>query len=167
MLGSYWILLPVFFPIVMGCLYFAVGLALKNNKAAREWFLMAVTLVTSLSMWALILWGDGQPLELFRFTRELSFVFRIDGLGKLFAGLVATLWPVTMLYAFEYMRYEKRQRTFFAFFLMAYGVTLGIACAGNLTTMYCFYEMLTLSTVYLVLHPMTERSVRAARAYLA
>ena len=100
MLGSYWILLPVFFPIVMGCLYFAVGLALKNNKAAREWFLMAVTLVTSLSMWALILWGDGQPLELFRFTRELSFVFRIDGLGKLFAGLVATLWPVTMLYAF-------------------------------------------------------------------
>ena len=167
MLGSHFILLPILFPIVMGCLYFAIGLALKDNRKAREWLLMAVTLITSLSMWALILWGDGQPLELFRFTDELSFVFRIDGLGKLFAGLVSTLWPVTMLYAFEYMRYEKRQRTFFSFFLMAFGVTLGIACAGNLATMYCFYELLTLSTVYLVLHPMTERSVRAARAYLA
>lgn len=166
MLSSSFMLIPVLLPIIAGFLWFPMGLRLHDNTRAREAALMAITVVTSLAAWAVILFGSAEPLELFHFTDSLPFVLRIDGLGKLFTGLVATLWPITMLYAFEYMRYEHRQRTFFAFFLMAYGVTLGIAMAGNLVTMYCWYEMLTLSTVYLVLHPMTKQAVRAARAYL-
>ena len=64
------------------------------------------------------------------------------------------------------MRHEKRTTSFFAFYTMTYGVTLGIAMAKNLVTMYLFYELLTLVSVYLVMHPMTRKALRASRVYL-
>ena len=66
--------------------------------------------------------------------------------GSVFAGLIAFLWPLATLYALEYMRKEQRKSEFFAYYTMTYGVTAGVALAGNLLTMYLFYEMLTLVT---------------------
>ena len=83
-----------------------------------------------------------------------------------FGGLVATLWPLATLYAFEYMTKEERESVFFMFYTMTYGVTLGIAFAGNLLTMYFFYELLTLVTVPLVMHTLTREAILASRKYL-
>ena len=55
------------------------------------------------------------------------------------------------LYAFEYMEHLGKENTFFAFYTMTFGVTTGIAFAGNLMTLYMFYEMLTLVTLPLPL----------------
>jgi len=79
---------------------------------------------------------------------------------------VAFLWPLATLYSFEYMKHEERKDTFFAFYVMTYGITMGIAFAGNLTTLYLFYEMLTLVTFPLVLFPLSKEAVRASRTYL-
>jgi multicomponent Na+:H+ antiporter subunit D len=43
---------------------------------------------------------------------------------------------------------------------------MGIAFAGNLITLFLFYEILTLSTYPLVSHKGDERTVRSARVYL-
>lgn len=107
-----------------------------------------------------------QRLVLFRLYGNLTVMFKLDGMGCVFAGLVAVLWPLATLYALEYMRKDKRKVTFFAYYLMTYGVTAGIAFAGNLVTMYLFYEMLTLVTFPLVLFPLTAEAVRASRKYL-
>ena len=45
------------------------------------------------------------------------------------------------------MEHHDRQQTFFMFYSIAYGVTLGIAFASDMLSMYFFYELLTLSTV--------------------
>ena len=50
--------------------------------------------------------------------------------------------------------------------MMTYGVTMGIAFAGSLITLYLFYETLTLVTFPLVLHPLTREAARASRQYL-
>lgn len=128
----------------------------------------AVTVVNSLIVGWLI-WqkaGSGESLVLFRLYGNLKVMFRLDGMGGVFSGLVACLWPLAVLYSFEYMRHEKRKVSFFAYYLMTYGVTVGIAFAGNLMTLYLFYELLTLVTFPLVLHPMTKEAVQASRRYL-
>lgn len=133
-----------------------------------ERFVEAVTVADSLLIGWLI-WqkaGSGQQMVLFRLFGDLKVLFRLDGMGSVFAGLVACLWPLAVLYSFEYMRHEKRRISFFAYYLMTYGVTVGIAFAGNLITLYLFYELLTLVTFPLVLHPMTKEAVRASRRYL-
>lgn len=133
-----------------------------------ELLIEAATVFNSLLVGWLI-WrmaGTGEQMVLFRLFGNLKVMFRLDGMGSVFAGLVACLWPLAALYSFEYMRHEKRKTSFFAYYLMTYGVTVGIAFAGNLMTLYLFYELLTLVTFPLVLHPMTKEAVRASRRYL-
>ncbi len=87
-------------------------------------------------------------------------------MGMVFAGLVSFLWPLATLFAFEYMTKEKHEKVFFMFYTITYGVTLGIALADNILTMYFFYELLTLVTVPLVMHTLTREAILASRKYL-
>ena len=157
------LLIPIFLPILGGLLLY-----LRHDRffKLRNVFSMALVCVNSAITWALILFCREESYTLFRLTDSIALMLRFDGLGRLFAGLIATLWPLTTLYAIGYMRHEHHRILFFSFFVMSFGVTMGIAAAGNMITLYCFYEMLTLSTVALVIHPMTQEAVRAARLYV-
>lgn len=95
--------------------------------------------------------------------------FRVDGLGMLFALVASSLWIVTSLYAVGYMRglHEHSQTRFFAFFAISLSATLGVAFAGNLLTLFLFYEMLSLSTWPLVTHHQDKEARSGGRTYLA
>ena len=129
-------------------------------------YVEALVILTSIMVGVLLFTKMGINFELVRFTGNLTLSLRMDGLGSVFCAMIAVLWPLVTLYAFEYMRHEGKEKSFFMFFTMTYGVTLGIACSANLLTMYCFYEMLTLVTLPLVMHAGTREAVLASRKYL-
>lgn len=158
------LLAAVLLPLLGGAL-----LPLTHKRGVKVMYgaVYAITAATSLLTWALILTCGAEEFTAVSLTQELTLTLRFDGLGRFFAGIVATLWPLTVLYASEYMKHEERQTAFFCFFTMTYGVTLGVALSANLFTMYAFYELLTLATVPLVMHPMTRRAVRAAKTYFS
>lgn len=52
------------------------------------------------------------------------------------------------------------------FYTVTYGVTLGIAFASDIMSMYFFYELLTLVTVPLVMHTLSREAILASRKYL-
>ncbi|MBR4342663.1 MAG: proton-conducting membrane transporter [Lachnospiraceae bacterium] len=110
---------------------------------------------------------QGENIVIIKIYMNYGFEFEIDKAAAIFGTIVAGLWPFASLYAYGYMAHQERKNTFFAFFTMTYGIVLGIAFSSNLLTMYVFYEMLTLVTFPLVLHPMTQKAVKAAKAYLA
>ncbi len=161
---------PVFLPIVAGVALLAMNGWIRKEKRERtmQWLVEALVLVNSLLVAWLIAGCGGRSgsLVLFRLYGQLTVMFRMDRMGSFFAGLVAFLWPLATLYAFEYMEHDERRPAFFAFYTISYGVTLGVALAGNLVTMYVFYEMLTFATFPLVMHPMTTEAARATRQYL-
>lgn len=141
----------------------------QEDRAYRKLTLFAggVTALNSLLiLWLLLHEREPEFLVLFRLYGDLKVMFRVDKMGSVFLALIAFLWPLAVLYTVEYMKKEERRESFFAYYLMTYGVTAGIACSGNLVTMYLFYELLTLVTFPLVLHPMTKEAVRASRKYL-
>src|SRR5690606_41990356 len=61
---------------------------------------------------------------------------------------------------------ETHLARFYLFFMLAIAVTIGGAFAGNLLTLYLFYEALTLATYPLVTHGREERDRAAGRTYL-
>lgn len=162
-MSLYVLLLPVLLPTAagVGMLLFPIEDPRKRNIFVET----AVLLNTGLTVW-LLAFGPRETLLLFRLGERLPLTLRIDGLTMVFAGMVALLWPLASLYAFEYMRHRERVNTFLAFYTITYGMTLGVAFAGNLMTMYLFYEALTLVTLPLVMHPMTPGAKKAARKYL-
>lgn len=156
---------PVLLPIIAGL---AMLLIRDEKKEYRPWLVEIVVIITSIIMWTIILTGMGREegAVLFRLSSDLKVFFRLDGMGVVFAGLVAFLWPLATLYAFEYMEHSANKRSFFALYTITYGVTLGIALSGNLVSLYVFYEILTLVTFPLVLHDRTSAARRASRMYL-
>lgn len=152
----------VFLPILAGAL---LPLFRFESRKARSIYVETFTIITSL-LAAYAIFVDGEHATLFRLTDTMSIVLHLDGLGRVFTGIVAFLWPLASLYAFEYMEHEGGENTFFAFYTMTYGVTLGIAMAANYETLYVFYELLTLVTLPLVCHSADSKSMAAGRKYL-
>ncbi|HDD35430.1 MAG TPA: monovalent cation/H+ antiporter subunit D family protein, partial [Candidatus Desulfofervidus auxilii] len=76
---------------------------------------------------------------------------------------------VVSLYSIGYMRdlREHAQTRYFFCFAMAIFGAVGVAMAGNLLTLYMFYEILTVATFPLVAHKETEEAIKAGRKYLA
>lgn len=112
--------------------------------------------------------AGGRPEALLVGFGELPIVLKLEPLGLLFALVASSLWIVTGFYAMGYMRArgEKNQTRFFACFAIAIGAAIGVATAGNLVTLFVFYEMLTLSTYPLVTHHGTDDARKAGRIYL-
>ncbi|MBM9606083.1 monovalent cation/H+ antiporter subunit D family protein [Desulfopila inferna] len=98
----------------------------------------------------------------------LALYFEIEPLGMLFSLVAGYLWLVTTVYAIGYMRdhHEENQTRFYACFAIAISSTMGISFAGNLFTLFIFYEVLTLSTYPLVTHAGTRKAKQGGRVYL-
>lgn len=157
------ILAVILLPIIAGI---GVSVIPFRKRRNMEFFLEAMVLLNSGLVWYLLFHHQDAIFTLAHFTGNLTISFRVDGMSMVFAGLVSLLWPLATLYAFEYMTGEEHERIFFLFYTMTYGVTLGIALAANLMTMYFFYELLTLVTVPLVMHTLTREAILASRKYL-
>ncbi len=153
---------------------FAGGVLLQflrfRDKGQKQRYIFAYVLLNTLLTYVLLWQGPTELIRVINFAgAKLDFSLKLDGLGIVFAGLVSTLWPLAVLYSFPYMEHEHNGRVheniFYLFYTATYGVTLGIAMSGNMLTMYCFYELLTLVTVPLVMHTLTKEAVLASRKY--
>ena len=160
---KYMIIVPILFPIITGAI---LPLFRFTERKSRNIYTELVTLLNSIMVWVLLFNAPKGSVRALNLAGDLEITFMVDGLGSVFAGLIAFLWPIATLYAFEYMEHHGKENTFFTFYTMTYGVTLGIALAANLMTMYMFYEMLTLVTLPLVMAGMSREAIMAGRKYI-
>lgn len=162
-MNAYMMVVAVLLPMFGGILIPLFPFRRRNVMAV---YIEILVLITSVLTFSLILNRPENAFVLFKFTGELSISFKLDATGSVFATIVAFLWPFATLYSFEYMKHEKNEKIFFMFYTITYGVTLGIAMAEDIVTLYFFYEMLTMVTLPLVLHTLSREAVLAARTYL-
>lgn len=163
-MSQYLMLVPIFVPILFGA---CIPLFRFENAKHRRNYVGGITILNTLLLFAVMFFvrpeGDFMLLNM---AGKLSISFHMDGLGCVFGSLIGILWPIATFYAFEYMKHEGKENTFFTFFTMTYGITVGIAFASNLMTLYLFYELLTFVTLPLVMHGMSKKSVFAGRRYV-
>ncbi len=157
------ILLPIVGGIFLHILKF-------KTKKGKKLYIFGYVIVNSFLAYVLFSHGTTDYIRVINFAGEkLDFSFKIDGMSIVFGGLVSALWPLATLYSFAYMEHEQNGRIheniFYSFYTATYGVALGIAMSGNMLTMYCFYELLTLVTVPLVMHTLSHEAVAASRKY--
>lgn len=141
-----------------------------ENRKFKQLYIFGYVFINTLFVYILLSNGTTENIRLINFSGEkLNLSLKIDGMSMVFAGLVATLWPISVLYSFPYMEHENigtiHENIFYLFYTTTFGVTLGIAMSGNILTMYCFYELLTLVTVPLVMSTLTREAVLASRKY--
>ena len=156
------IIIAILLPILGGARLLVS--APKSVPGRRIWC-EVIACAASVIVWIVILGGPLGDFTVYSFTRGYRIAFQLDGLGMLFAGMVSLMWPFVTLYAFEYMGNAEHKNVFFAFYIMTYGVALGVCFAANILTLYVFYEMLSLVTIPLVTHYQNSESMYVGRVY--
>ncbi len=133
----------------------------------------AATLVSAVALAVVVAYlveaaADRPTITLAEFAPGLTLTFTLEPLGAVFAMVASGLWIVNSLYSIAYMRgnNESDQTRFYFCFTISIASAMGIALAGNLLTLFFFYEALTLSTYPLVAHKGDAKAKKGATIYL-
>ncbi len=156
--GQILLLFPVVFPILAGILVLA-GRRLCTDKRLASLTTAAVLLLQLGLVFAAVV--KGGSLTLWKLTDTISLTLRVDGISRLFAVLTSGIWLLAAVYSVSYLSHEERVSRFCGFYLIVEGVLTGLDFAADLITMYVFFEMMTLTSLPLVLHEQTREAVRA------
>ncbi|MCB1683825.1 MAG: monovalent cation/H+ antiporter subunit D family protein [Pseudomonadales bacterium] len=155
--------IPLIGAALIACLH-----RLPNAREAATLSTAGALLLCVVALTPEVLAGGRPLLSLLEIMPGLELRFEVEPLGMLFALIAAALWIVNSIYSIGYMRAngEQHQTRFYVCFAGAIASTIGIAFAGNLLTLFVFYEVLTLITYPLVTHAGTPEARRSGRIYL-
>jgi multicomponent Na+:H+ antiporter subunit D len=162
-------LLAVLVTLIGALLIIFTGERYRNLR--EFWTILVSVLKFSIviSMVPFVLQGRTVEYTIVLLTQGVSLQFRVDQFGLFFGVLASALWIATSVYSIGYVRglNEHAQTRYFFNFAICLSATMGIAFAGNLLTLFIFYEILTLATYPLVAHKETEDAIMGGRKYLA
>lgn len=169
-----WFLLPVLISVLAGIflLLLSFGKHLRQESESsrpgrRELHVFVMTVLGISAVLTLAAaWSGDHSATLFYLMKDIPVYFHIDAVGRLFATVVTVVWVLAGIYSFVYMEHEGEELRYFGFYLVIYGVLIALDFAGNLVTMYLFYELMTLTSMPLVLHNGSREAIMAALKYL-
>lgn len=138
-----------------------------ENKRVHNFIVLISSLIAMFFSWrlAMILLAGrsiGIDVELGR----LALTLKPDPLGAVFGLIVSTHWLFIAIYSFVYMAEKDRLRTFYIFFLFALSITLGVAFAGNLLTLYIFFVLLAFAIYPLLIHERSPENIKAGKTFI-
>jgi multicomponent Na+:H+ antiporter subunit D len=123
-----------------------------------------LTLIPLIGLWNLTQLGSGALVELSLFDLELN-PLRVDRLSTLFGYLFHIAALVCIVYSLHLRKDEHDTIQHVAGVVYA-GSALGAVYAGDLITLFVFWELLAVSSVFLIWTRGTERSLRSGLRYL-
>ncbi len=95
---------------------------------------------------------------------RLTFV--ADPFGMVFALFATFVWFCATLYSFDYLKHHEHRDLYHSTSLVVLASMLGVVLAGDLVTLYLFFEALGLVAFLFVIHARTAEASRASVTYL-
>ena len=110
--------------------------------------------------------GSLSGITLVKITDRLSISFGFDRIGIIFIITTLILFLLSGIFSIEYMKEKENKKRYFSFYIILAIVLVLMGMASNLLTFYMCYELMTLTSVPLVMHDRTKESVKAGVKYL-
>lgn len=92
----------------------------------------------------------------------LTLSFYLDGLSLLFALLISGIGALVLIYAGGYLSDHPQLGRFYLFILMFMASMLGVVLAGNLLTLFVFWELTSFSSYLLIGFDHEREAARSA-----
>jgi hydrogenase-4 component B len=91
---------------------------------------------------------------------------KLDAFRYIFISLTALVWFLTTIYSSQYLiKYKKRNR-YYAFFILTYASTMGIFLSDHMLNLFTFFEIMSITSYFLIIHDEDEYTRDAGRTYL-
>jgi hydrogenase-4 component B len=159
--------LPIFVvstPVLASPLIFFVG---RRSEKARDFlgiFITALVMAMVLLMYPQAM--DGGIKIYVEKVLGGRIIFKVDMLSYIMALMTSFVWFFASIYAFGYMFHEKHRTRFYAFMMLTLGGTLGTVMAGDLLSLFIFFEIMSFSAYVLVAHTQTKEAMEAGFNYI-
>jgi multicomponent Na+:H+ antiporter subunit D len=162
-------LIVVLLPAIAAILIMLTGNKKPNVREAWSFIGGIITCLINLTMVPDILSGNVIQYTVFKMLPGISVKLTVDALGIIFAIVASFLWILATSYNVGYMRAlkEHAQTRYYACFSIAITGAMGVALAGNVFTLYLFYEIISIFTYPLVAHHQDEEGYEGARKYIS
>ena len=158
------LLLPTLVSIIFGMIFLCMKEP-EDRKKLVGFGLIAMLIEAALCCY--VIFGTGNfGLILFNLTSELQVYFAFDTLGRVFAVVSVLIWLMAGIFSLSYMKHEQHETRYYGYYFLVIGVLMALCEAGNLVTYYAFFELLTLSSMPLVLHKQSHESIMAGLKYM-
>ena len=163
------LLLAVLSPFLLAPLSLVAERYGRNATALLAAIAPAIALIAVLVLGPAVLAGDIQEFRIAWLPAiGLELHFRLDGLALLFAGLIAAIGLLVVIYGRFYLSQDDPFGRFYCFLLLFMGSMLGIVLAGNLLLIAIFWELTSISSFLLIGYWHHDRAARqGARMALA
>jgi len=156
----------VVFPIIMTpvILYSSkISEKLRNILAVAT---SAVVFLLTLSLYPTIARGGIVQHTLFEILPNLEISLRLDILSFSLAALASFIWFLCTVYSIDYMSKEHATSRYYPVLIFTLGSCQGIFFAGDLFSLFVFFELMSLIAYILVIHEETEEALKAGYKYL-
>jgi formate hydrogenlyase subunit 3/multisubunit Na+/H+ antiporter MnhD subunit len=157
-------LIIIFFPLLGGPIEALLG---RKSEMFRDTLVVNSTFITFLLI--LLMYPQVMANQMFYtipgvFGYGLSF--KVDLLSYIMATTAGVLWFFVTIYAHDYMGIEKHRNRFYLWMSITFSGILGTLMAGDLFTMFLFFEIMTFSSYMLVAHNQSKESMLAGNSYI-
>jgi len=105
-------------------------------------------------------------LSLPGFASSFGLNLGVDMLAMTFSACVSFVWLCSTVYSIEYMSHEENQPSYQMFSMLTLGAALGVILSRDLLTMLLFFETMTFTSYFMVIHSRKEDSLKAGNLYL-
>ncbi|MBE0416217.1 MAG: NADH dehydrogenase [Coriobacteriia bacterium] len=156
--------LLVLWPLVCALAVRPLGRWREDVRNGFVLFATGVTLLGAAALIPLLAAEHKVTADLPALIGRLHFV--VDPYGMLFALFTTFVWFCATLHSLDYMQHEQHRDRFHTTSLVVLAAMLGVVLAGDLVTLYLFFEMLGLVAFLFVIHTETDEAKRASIKYL-
>ncbi|GAB6153231.1 proton-conducting transporter membrane subunit [Desulfosporosinus burensis] len=139
-LESHWSWL-VLIPYLGGFIVYILG---KTSASLRNIVAVVISVVSVVLVWQ---------------TNDL------DGLSRLFALLMTFVCLLVTLYSTAYFKNKRFSDRYFFFLMIMQASLIGITTTNHLGNFYAFWELMTCSSYFLVIHEQTKEALEAGYKY--
>jgi hydrogenase-4 component B len=151
-------------PFVGAAVGFLIG---RKSEKARDIFNVVMTGAVFLVVILLYphIGGEGIAIEI-PDIMGIGLFLRLDAFRYIFVFITALVWFLATMYSTQYLiKYKKRNR-YYAFFILTYASTMGIFISDNMLNLFTFFEIMSITSYFLIIHDEDEYTRDAGRTYL-
>jgi len=96
----------------------------------------------------------------------IGLSFAVERVGLYFALIACLVWTLVSIYAGSYLSGDRRAGRFHTASLLSFAGTLGVGLAGDMFTLFLFFELMSLAAYVLIIHDETQEALGAGFKYL-
>ena len=146
---------------ILGPLVAALGVLVFPNRS-KKWFALAGGLTVLFGLFR-IFSGTAPGFSCAVLSADFTLIFRPDNFSVLFGTLIGLLSLLAIIFSFDYIR--EREGYYYGFLLVFIAAMELTVLAGNFLTLFLGWELMTLSSYFLIIFDGTAEAEQAGKKY--